>query len=638
MHFKKEQNIIQEYLKRSLVLMLIIILVSCNRREVAKQIPIEGFFSAPSKTSFSISPDGQYISYLQPYNGRLNVFIQTVDGKKVTQVTKETDRNISNYFWANNDELLYFIDRTGNENIQLHVVDKDGANSRELLAEDKARFRFINPVRILNNEVLISLNKRDSTVFDAYRLNITNKRLTMAVQNPGNITNWYADHAGKVRMAVASDGVNETVLFRNSESESFRAVVTNNFKTSISPIGFGVKNNSRIYALSNQNRDKKALVEFDCNTGKEYKIIFERKDADVIESEYFNKKKLDYALYETWRKERYYFDSEVKGIYEELKKQMPDAEIKIADRDTAGKQFIVRVFTDKVPGVSYLYTTTTRKLVKLSNINSALKESEMCEMKPISYKSRDGLIIHGYLTLPKGLKPYSLPVVVMPHAGPSSRNSWGFNSEVQFLANRGYAVLQMNFRGSTGYGKEFWAAGFKKWGTDMQNDITDGVKWIIAEGVANPKKIAIYGSSFGGYSALHGMCFQPNLYACGASYSGPINLFNFVKESAPYIRPSLQMYYEMVGSPEKNADYFRAVSPVFHTDLIRDPILIAQGGKDPRVNVNEINQFVKELKKRQIPITYILKEDERHYFREQENRYEFYRKLEKFLADNIGRK
>ncbi|HCN84188.1 MAG TPA: S9 family peptidase [Sphingobacteriaceae bacterium] len=637
MYYRKKQAI-QADIKKYCWLILIIFLAGCDQRELAKQIPVEAFFAGPAKTSFLISPDGTSISYLKPYNGRLNIFIQTLDDKKITQITRETDRSVSYYFWANNNELLYLKDMMGNDRIQLHVANKDGSGSREIFSEDKARIRFINPIRIWDNQLLIALNKRDSSVFDAYKLNINTRKLTLAVRNPGNITNWYADHEGKIRMAVASDGVNETLLFRNSEDESFRSVVTNNFKTSISPIGFGIDNKSRIYALSNQNRDKKALVEFDCNTGKEYKTIFERKDADVIEGEYFNKKKLDYAVYETWRKERYYFDPEIKAIYQELEKQMPNSEIRITDRDLAGKQYLIRISTDKVPGVSYLYTSSNRNLVKLSDANPALKESEMCEMKPISYKSRDGLIIHGYLTYPKGLKPYSLPVVVMPHAGPSSRNSWGFNSEVQFLANRGYAVLQMNYRGSTGYGKEFWAAGFKKWGTDMQNDITDGVKWLIGEGIANPKRIAIYGSSFGGYSALHGMCFQPGLYACGASYSGPINLFNFVKESAPYIRPSLQMYYEMVGIPEKDPDYFRAVSPVFHTDLIRNPILIAQGGKDHRVNVNEINQFVKELKKRKIPITYFLKEDERHYFRIQENRYEFYRKLEKFLADNIGKK
>ncbi len=223
----------------------------------------------------------------------------------------------------------------------------------------------------------------------------------------------------------------------------------------------------------------------------------------------------------------------------------------------------------------------------------------------------------------------------MPHGGPDSRNSWGYNSEVQFLANRGYAVFQVNYRGSKGYGKKFWIAGFKQWGGEMQNDITDGVRWLISQKVADPTRIGIYGSSFGGYSALHGLCFRPSLYKCGASYSGLTNLFTYLKDIPPYYRPYLQMYYETVGNPEVDADYFRAVSPVFHTDKIRSPVLIAQGARDPRVNMNETNQFVKELKKRKVPVTYILKEDEGHFFKNAENKLEFYRELEKFLDKNL---
>jgi dipeptidyl aminopeptidase/acylaminoacyl peptidase len=258
-------------------------------------------------------------------------------------------------------------------------------------------------------------------------------------------------------------------------------------------------------------------------------------------------------------------------------------------------------------------------------------------MKPVSFKSRDGLTINGYLTLPLGFKPKNLPLIVIPHGGdgPTYRNSWGFNSEVQFLANRGYAVFQINFRGSKGYGKKFWIAGFKKWGTDIQNDITDGVNWLVSEGIADKKKIGIYGSGFGGYSALHALAFQPNLYACGASESGFLNLFAYIKSVPPILKPTLQMYYEMVGNPENGIDALRAVSPVFHANRIKAPLLIAQDTKDQRVNVNETNQFVKELKKRKVPITYITKESREFNFRNAESRMNFYTELEKFLASNL---
>ena len=344
-----------------------------------------------------------------------------------------------------------------------------------------------------------------------------------------------------------------------------------------------------------------------------------------------------FAGFDTWKKERYFLDEDTKAMYKRLAILLPDTEIKITDQDSVESKFIIRTFTDRNPGSFYLYTRSDNHLLKLADVNSLLNESEMAPMKPLSYKTRDGLTINGYLTLPLGKPERNLPVVVLPHGGPSTRNSWGYNAEVQFLANRGFAVFQANFRGSTGYGKAFWIAGFKEWGGKIQDDITDGTKWLITKGIADPDRIGIYGSSFGGFSALHGLCFNPGLYKCGASYSGLTNLFTYLKGIPPYYKPYQQMYFEMVGNPETDADYFRNTSPVFHTNRIEVPVLIAQGTKDPRVNVNETNQFVKELKKKNIQVTYILKEDESHYFRNPENRIEFYEQLEKFLESNLNK-
>ncbi|MXV17612.1 S9 family peptidase [Hufsiella ginkgonis] len=624
--------------KRLSAWLILCVCVACTGEE-AKMLPFESFFANPVKTSFLISPDGNFISYLQPYKNRLNLYVQTVDGKQVNRITNETDRNISSYFWANNNEMVYMKDRADDEGVRLFVVDKVKGAPQDLLPPGKFKAKLINPNRLKNNELIIALNKRDSSVFDVYRLNIPKRKLEMAAQNPGNITEWYADEDGQIRLALSSDGVNETLLFRESEGQGFKPVITSNFKTTIAPVGFCGKERTCIYALSNQNRDKMALVEFNCKTGKEEKIIFSHPDVDVIEGGYSTTtRRVLYATYETSKKHRHYLDDSVKNVYQQLEKQLPNTEVRINGRDAAEKKFIIRTFTDRSPGAFYLYTLADNKLLKLSDVNALLPESELCEMKPISFKSRDGLLLNGYLTLPKGKKVTDLPVVVIPRSNPEYRNSWGFNSEVQFLANRGYAVFQVNCRGSLGYGKEFWIAGFKKWGTGIQDDMTDGVKWLIGQKIADPKRIAIYGNSFGGYSALVGLYSHPELYKCGVSYSGLTNLFTHLKAVPPYFKPYLQMIYEKVGSPEKDADYFRAVSPVFHTDRFKAPVLIAQGAKDPRVNVNETNQFVKELKKRGVPITYILKENEGHNFRNQENRQEFYRSLEKFLADNLNKK
>lgn len=625
-------------LKNFFLILILAAMTHCSGEKRAPKFAIEDFFRNPSKTAFLVSPDGKYISYMKPYNNRLNIFIQTIDGKNTRRLTSESDR-ITSYFWGNNGMLLYMKDHVKDDGVQLMAISRDGKESHDLLPAGNFRIKLINPNRIRNNEVIIALNQRDSSVFDVYRLNLQSRKLRLAARNPGNITEWYADENGELRMALASDGVNETLLFRESEHDNFKRVITANFKNKIKPVGFCGKDRTCVYALSNLNRDKTALVELDCKTGKETKMIFSHPECDVIEGGYsFKKMSITSVMYETWKKERQYLDDSVKGVFQDIEKQLPNTEIRIFSKDSAERKLIVRTNSDRNPGSFYLYTLPQKLLVKLSDVNSALPESEMCPMKPIEFKSRDGVVLNGYLTLPKGMTAKNLPVVVIPHSHPENRNTWGFNSEVQFLANRGYAVFQVNFRGSNGYGKKFWTAGFKKWGTLIQDDITDGVKWLIATEVANPKKIAIYGSNFGGYSALKGLSSHPELYACGISYSGLTNLFTYMKGVPPYYKPYLQMFYEKVGNPEKDADYFRAVSPIFHTDKIKRPILIIQGTKDPRANVNETNQFVRELKKHGVPVTYVLKQNEGHGFMSHTNKQEVYRQLEKFLADNLNRK
>jgi len=286
----------------------------------------------------------------------------------------------------------------------------------------------------------------------------------------------------------------------------------------------------------------------------------------------------------------------------------------------------------------YLYQVNAKNLSKLTDFNPDIKAEELCSMKPVSYKARDGLLINGYLTLPQTKNQTNLPVIMLPHNGPWSRNSWGYNAEVQFLANRGYAVFQVNYRGSTGYGKAFLSAGFKEVGGKIQQDITDGVKWLINQKIANPKKIAIYGAGFGGFSALHGISFNPGLYQCAVVQYGLINFFTYIKDVPPFLKPYLSMTYEMVGNPEKDADMLRSVSPVFHTDKIKVPLLIFQGAKDPRANISEVNQFVRDLRNREVNVKYVLKENERTYFKNEQNRLDMYADIENFLQSNLGNK
>jgi len=361
--------------------------------------------------------------------------------------------------------------------------------------------------------------------------------------------------------------------------------------------------------------------------------LFEHPEVDVSDLHYSKKRKvITSATYTTWKEERMFFDPEAERLYKTLEQKLPGYDVYVVSSNKAEDTFVVRTITDRSLGSFYLYDSNTGELKKLADRNPWLKEDQLAEMKPIEYKTRDGLTIHGYLTLPKGKTPKDLPIVVNPHGGPWSRDEWGFNPEVQFLANRGFGVLQMNFRGSTGYGRSFWEAGFRQWGLSMQDDITDGVKWLIDQGIADPKRVAIYGGSYGGYAVLDGLTKTPDLYAAGVDYVGVSNLFTFMKSVPPYWKPFLDMMYEMVGNPEKDKALFEQNSPALNAEKIKSPLFVAQGAKDPRVNINESNQIVEALKKRGIDVEYMVKENEGHGFQNEENRFSFYEAMETFLA------
>jgi len=609
-----------------------VLFASCAQKQRADKIPLENFFKNPKKTAFQLSPDGKYVSFLQPYKNYMNVYVQKIEGGKVTRISSETGYNISFHCWGNNDEIVY-MKNDPEKGTSLFVVNKEGEKFRELLSEGQLRLKVINSSRIVDNQLLISMNKRDSTFFDAYKLDIKSGELKLAEENPGNISQWIADEDGKIKLAIASNGDTESLLYRQTESAPFKPVITYSFKSKIAPIGFSASKKHLIYALSNYKRDKMALVEINGLSGKEERVIFSHDSVDVSDAGYSSlSHQLLYAGYETSRKEKHFLSDSARRVFDHLERLLPNTQIQVTSTDTAEQKCIVKSYTDVSSGAYYLYDLRARKLTELSKVNPSLPEDQMSEMKAVSYKTFDSLTINGYLTLPKGFEPKKLPVIVLPHGGPSSRASWGFNSEVQFFANRGYAVFQPNFRGSKGYGKDFWIAGFQKWGTDIQNDITAGVKWLIKEGIADENRIAIYGTGFGGYCAMNGLCFEPELYRCGASQSGFVNLFTYIKAVPPYYKPVLRMYYEMVGNPEEQIDYLRAVSPVFHTDKISDPVFISQDLKNPRANLSETNQFVKELKNRKVPITYVVRQ---HDQSTQEEQMDFYRQLEAFFSENL---
>lgn len=602
----------------------------------SRLIPLEDFFRNPEKTRYQLSPDGDFLAYMAPWKNRLNIFTRDLVTGKEWQVTREEKRNVSGYFWGNNKKLVYLKDKGGDENFHLYSVTVNGHDDRNLTPFDAVTVQVIDDLKDNDDELIIGLNRRNKEIFDAYRLNINTGQLTLEAENPGNITEWITDHGGKIRLALTTDGVNQSMLFRQNETELFRTVYTTSFRETLQPLFFTFDNQA-IYALSNISRDRMAIVIFDPVSAKETEELFLHGEMDLSGLNFSRRRKvLTSYTYTDWKHTTIILDPETEAIYHHIEQVVKDEEISIVSQNKAETRFLVRTHSDKTLGAYYLYDSAQQKAELLAEVSPWLKKDELSDMKPVSYPSRDGLTIHGYLTLPKESTGRQVPVVINPHGGPWVRDTWGFNPEVQFLANRGYAVLQVNYRGSTGYGRKFWEASFKQWGRKMQDDLTDGVDWLIAQGIADPQRIAIYGGSYGGYATLAGLAFTPEKYACGIDYVGVSNLFTFMNTIPPYWKPYLLMMYEMVGNPATEEALLQAASPVFHVDKIKAPLLVVQGRNDPRVNINESNQIVEALQKKGVAVSYMVKDNEGHGFHNEENRFEFYRAMEDFLQLHLN--
>ncbi len=601
-------------------------------------IPLRDFFKNPNKTAFSLSPDGSKIAYLAPYKERMNIHIRTLSSDEEDhRVTHVTDRDIPGFAWANNHRIIYMKDFGGDENFHLFGVGLDGKEEIDLTPFKDARVEIINSLPEDEDHFLVSINNRVPEIYDPFRLNIETGELTLLAENPGNITKWFADHTGKLRLAQSTDGVNNSLLYRETEQDEFQVVLENDFRESIEPMFFSF-DNQHVYALSNLGRDKSAVVRLDPTTGKEMEILYEHEDVDVGGLSYSRKRKvLTHVTFTTWKRSYHFLDEARKTLQQKIEKGLENYEVVIVSVNKAEDKFLIRTYSDRSLGAYYFYDANTDERTLISEVSPWIDEQKLAPMKPIKYTSRDGLLIHGYLTLPQNKKHENLPVVINPHGGPWHRDTWTFNPEIQFLANRGYAVLQMNFRGSTGFGRKFWELSFNQWGLKMQDDISDGVQWLIDQGIADPKRVAIYGGSYGGYATLAGITFTPDLYACAIDLVGVSNLFTFMKSIPRYWMPYLKMLKVMVGDPDLPADYERlkATSPVFHVDKIKVPLMIAQGAKDPRVVQSESDQMVEALRKNNIEVEYMLKANEGHGFRNQENRFEFYERMETFLEKHL---
>jgi dipeptidyl aminopeptidase/acylaminoacyl peptidase len=628
---------------RTLTRQLLFAVVMCGTALAAAAqtpdpIPMRDFFRNPDRAFFRISGDGKTLSFMQPWQRRMNIFVQPVDSDaEPVRITAETDRDIPNYFWKGPNRVVYLKDVGGDENDHVVVVDKRGGEPKDMTPFPGVKAQVVDRLVEFPNRMLVGLNKRNKEIFDVYDLDLASGKLTLVAENPGKITAWGADHAGNIRYAIETDGVNQTYLYRESPKAAFKPVLTTTFRDSFAP-QFFTADNRKLYVASNLGRDKAAIVQVDPATAKEEKVVYSRDDVDVDGLAWSRtRKRASFASYQTWKAERHYLDPDAAQLYQRLEAKLAGYEVSLQSVSFDENAMIVAALNDRTQGARYLYDRKADRLTKLGDVTPWLPEAKMAAMRPVTYTTRDGLTVNGYLTLPNGREAKNLPVVVHPHGGPWARDGWGFNPDVQFLANRGYAVLQMNYRGSTGYGRKFWEASFKQWGFKMQDDITDGVLWLVEQGIADPKRVCIYGASYGGYATLAGLTQTPDLYACGVDYVGVSNLFTFLKTIPPYWKPYLEMFQAMVGDPEKDKALLTAGSPALNADKIKVPLLIAQGARDPRVNKAESDQMVAALKARGIDVPYIVKDNEGHGFRNEENQFAFYEAMETFLDKYIGK-
>ncbi|MCS7464423.1 prolyl oligopeptidase family serine peptidase [Paenibacillus doosanensis] len=605
------------------------------------ELPLEDFMRGSELGGYQVSPDGKRTALLKEYHNQQHIFVYKKGEEKedAERITTVKDRDITGFFWFDNSTLLYMTNRGGDEDYHIHAVSADGSSDKDLTPFEKEKAQYMESLSYIpghENDILISLNHMSKQLFDVYEVNVKTGEFKIVANNPGNITSWMTDLYGEVKLAKATVGTDTQILYRKSTSLAFEPILDVKFGDSFVPIMFSF-DNSQLFALSNIGRDKLALVAFNLNTKTMGDTIYENPDADVTDIVVSYKKQAILAVeYETDKVHYHYLDEEFERLNKDIAGQLPEnQQFYIVGNPLPDKKVTLRTYSDKSPGAYYFYDRQTKSLEKYADVKPWIHEDDMAEMKPISYASRDGYTINGYLTLPKGAAGAKLPVVVLPHGGPWARDSWGFDPEVQLLANRGYAVLQMNFRGSTGYGKKFLNAGNKEWGRAMQNDITDGVNWLIAQGIADPKRVAIYGGSYGGYAALAGVTYTPDLYVAAVDYVGPSSMFTFLNSMPAYWEPDRQVMYRQVGDPDKDKAMLEASSPLLHADQIKAPIFFAQGVNDPRVSKKESDQMVMALRQRGIDSPYMIKADEGHGFQNYENRMDFYNALLKFLSMHL---
>ena len=623
-------------MKRTLVLYALLFAPAGVSAETL--IPRKILFGNPEKAGPQLSPDGKLLAYLAPEKGVLNVWVRTLGKDDDHVVTSDKKRGIRQYFWQpDSAHILYLQDQDGDENWHIYQTELATRITRDLtpFSGIQARMEYVDWTH--PNEILVALNVRDAKLHDVYKVDLKTGALTLDTQNPGDVAGFAVDNHMRVRAAEVSlpDGGTE-IRTRSDAKAPWKTLVKWGPEESGNGIaGFSADDKALLISTS-VDANAARLIELDL-ASKKQKVIAEDKSYDaggVMENPKTHK--LEAVSFVRDRLEWQPIDKAVAGDFEALKK-VRDGDVNVVSRDLADKTWVVSFVVDDGPVWWYLWDRAAKKATQLFSNQPALEKFKLAKMQPVTFPAKDGMTIHAYFTLPPGSEGKKLPLILNVHGGPWARDTWGYRPEVQWMANRGYAVLQINYRGSTGYGKQYLHAGDREWAGKMHQDLIDGKAWAIAGGHVDPKKVCIYGGSYGGYATLVGVTFTPDAFTCGVDIVGPSNILTLLKSIPPYWKPIVSMFESRVGKLSEE-EFLKSRSPLFKASVIKTPLLVAQGANDPRVKQAEADQIVAAMRKNGKAVEYIVFPDEGHGFARPENRLRFYAAAESFLAKYLGGK
>jgi len=606
---------------------------------------VSDYFAKPKASGFKLSPNGQFLSYREKDDkNKRHIYVKNIKTGESKRAIEEKEELVRDYGWINNERLYFAMDKGGDENYHIYAVNLDGSNLKDMTPFDGVTASITNILKEQKDYIIISMNKNNKQVFEPYKLNVVTGDLVQLFENKdiaNPIQGFEFDKDGQLRgYSKLVNGVTNEMYYKNLKTGEFNLITTNNWDDTFAILSFNYasKNPNEAYIMTNLDSNTTRIVLYDLENKKTIKEIFSNPTFDVSDMSLSRKRnwEINNFAFEGEKYEMIPVSKLYKTIDSQMKKEFPNKEAHILGYDDDENNFLIIVQSDKLYGKYYQYDVKTKKFTLLFDLMPQLQEADMAEMRPIQFKSRDGLTIYGYITLPKeALAGKKVPLIVNPHGGPQGiRDSWGFNPETQLYASRGYATLQVNFRISGGYGKEFLRAGFKQIGRKLMDDVEDGVKYSIEQGWVDKDKMAIYGGSHGGYATLMGLVKTPDLYSCGVNYVGVSNIFTFFDSFPEYWKPYKEIIKEIwydLDNPEEAA-IAKEVSPVFQVDKIKKPLFVIQGANDPRVKIAESDQIVTSLRAKGFDVPYMVKYDEGHGFGKEENSIEMYEATLGFLS------